>query len=151
MRRLSDFETALVQHYNITPENISDKMQELSYADIATWSMHNGFAQVYDKISAAIALESIYKKFWDDNGFDSISIDDVAGWVLTTYLTEDQVMVMSSEEIISYLQNWKYYFGFRKREGNGEFYRRIAFDIWDGNLIQDPNDKNICYIDKPEN
>lgn len=147
MKRLSDFETALVKHYNITPENISDKMQELSYADVATWSMHNGFAQVYDKISAAIALESIYKKFWDEDGFDAPSLEDVAAWVLTTYLDEDTLMTMSSDEIIQYLQNWKYYAGFRKQEGNGEFYRQLAFDVWGGRLIQVDGDPEICYME----
>ena len=150
MKRLSTTETAVVQHYNITPENISEKMNELNYAEIATWCMHNGFTQAFDKISVACMLENIHNKFWDNDGFDCMSIEDVAGWVLTTYLTEDRVMVMSGEEIISYLQNWKYYYGFRKHEGDGELYRYIALDIWSGNLIQDPDDIDICYVTAPE-
>lgn len=153
MKRFTDTELALIKHYNLTPENIVEKMNSLNYAEVATWCMHNGFTESYDKISTGCVLEAIHNKFWANDGFDSISIEDVAAWVLTTYLTETEVMVMSGEEIIKYLQDWKYFFGFRKHEGRGELYRQLAFQVWDGDLVQDPNNDEIWYIerDKMEN
>ena len=148
MKRFTETELAVIKQWHLTPENIVEKMNNLNYAEVASWCMHNGFPTAYDKISVGCALQSIHDKFWSDDGFDSISIEDVAAWVLTTYLTEDRVMVMSGDEIIKYLQDWKYFFGFRKHEGRGEFYRQLAFQVWDGNLVQDPNNDEIWYIER---
>lgn len=143
MKRLTEAETAVVKHFNITPENIG--MVD-NFSEIATWCMQNGYAEVYDKISAANMIERIEDIFWASDGFDVMSIEDVAAWVLITYVPEE-FPYWSSDEIINYLQKWKYYFGFRKMEGWGEVYRHDAFDVLDGVMVQDPNSEDICYVD----
>lgn len=147
MKRLTEAETAVVKHFHITPENIHNFTD---FSGLATFCMHEGYPEAYDKISAGLMLMGIEKKFWDDEGFDALSLEDVAGWVLTTYLTKEEVITMCSDEIISKLQDWKYYCGFRKKEGWGEHYRSIALQIWDGTIIQKPDDEDIFYVEKEE-
>lgn len=145
MRRLTDAQTAVVKQYNLTPENIGEKRDTLDCAEISTWCRQNGYTEGDSPMAVKLMLERIDDKFWDSDGFDAVVIEDVATWVLTTYLTLPQLQAMSDEQIIEYLQNWKYFFGFRKHEGNGWRYRLAAYDAFMGLVQQDLEDEEIYY------
>lgn len=127
MLKFTDQELTAIRQFNLMPENID----ETGYDNLPLDLYH-----------------SIRKKFWPDDpwdGFDALSIEDVAIWVLTTYLTRVQVEKMSGVEIIEFLQDWKYYFGFRKHEGDGDLYRHLALEAFDGKLVLCDINKEIYY------
>lgn len=153
MKRLNELETAVVKYWHITPENIIQKSGELNYDEVVAWCKQLGYNEIKDRIDLVQLLHAIRNKFWPEDpsdGFTNIELDEVGGWVLATYLKETELDTMSNEEIIKYLQSWKYYFGFRKYEGYGGYFRSIANDIFAGLLIQDPNDEEIYYINNWE-
>lgn len=154
MKRLTNDELAFVKAFNVKPDDWQDLQYKPSrkwdYAEIATWCMHNGIAPyVHDKISAADFLKGIEDKFWDDEGFDALSLEDVAIWVLTTYYTYDQIHDMTLVQVIQALQDWKYFCGFRKiADFDAIQALSCALGVFDGYLVQDPDSDDVFYIEK---
>ena len=153
MKRLTKDETMIVKGMNLKPENwTSDNVPSPPDEDeVFAWCEEHGVPSVKTKKDAAHIMKSIEKKFFPKNpgdGFDGISLEDIAGWVLTTYLTRDDVLNMTEREVIDFLQDWKYFFGFRKCDGMAYDYKMTAIEIFDGALVQNPKSKEIEYIDK---
>lgn len=126
MLKFTDQELDAIRQFNLTPENIDETHENLPL------DLYHSIRQKF-----------LPKDPWD--GFDELSLEDVAVWVLTTYLTREQVEKMSDVEIIGFLQSWKYYFGFRKHEGQGDFYQSLALAVFDGELVLDNDGEDIYY------
>ena len=152
MKRLTNDELAFVKAFKVKPDDWQDwsfkPARAWDYTEIATWCMHNGVAPyVHDAISAADFLKGIEKKFWDEDGFDGMSLEEVSVWVFVTYYTYEEVRSMSLLQGIRALQDWKYYGGFRKVDDLDVIRaQNAALSVFEGYLIQDPDDDNVSYI-----
>ena len=151
MRRLTKDETDVIKGMRIMPEDwsYSGKRRPPTAEEVAEWCAENGVRKVKGKAGAHRLLKSIEGKFFPkdpSDGFDEISLEDVATWVLTTYLKREDVEAMSEDETIEFLQDWKYHFGFRKQEGMASVYRANALELFDGRLMQARKSKEIEYV-----
>ena len=78
-------------------------------------------ACVYAKQMYDVDLPALYHKCMLD--IDGISVDYEAPYIIYTLLTEEELDKMTDKQLIEWLRDWKYFYGWRKHE---EWDARIA-------------------------
>ena len=147
MKRLTDIEVKVIKHFNITATQIQmadndEWMPPLSV--VATFCMHNGYPIVYDKISAGLFLMNLGDKILEPE--DAFSREDLAVWLLTNYFTREELEHMSYEDILKFLQDWKYFNGFRKDSVYDVMvYMYNAQAVFDGLYVLDEDKEEIAF------
>ena len=150
MKKLLKVEYAVLRHFDIKPTDIqmADGMDWMPpLADVATFCMHEGYGYAaYDKVTAGLLLYNLAEKLCtsEDDYFAKV---DLATWVLSHYFTKEELMKLSAKDCVKFLQDWKYYFGFRKMdESDAETYIYNAIQVLDGKWHLDENDEEISYV-----
>ena len=147
MKKLTELEYMVMKHFDIKPTDIqmaNDDEWMPSLSAVATFCMHNNFHHiVYDKLSAYSFLVVLANKLCDIE--DGISLEDLAIWVLSNYLTPEELEKMSGEDVEKFLKDWKYFCGFRKCDGNGMQYKWDTFALWNGKMVLDEDSEDIYY------
>lgn len=147
MKKLTELEYMVMRHFDIKPTNIQMANGEEwmpSLEEVASFCMHNNFHHiVYNKLSAYSFLVDLANKLCDIE--DGISLEDLAIWVLSNYLTPEELEKMDEKAVETFLKDWKYFCGFRKCDGNGMYYKWDTFAYWNGEKVLDPDSEDIYY------
>ena len=111
---------------------------EPTYAEIATWCMHAGIAEVYDVLSAGAFLDCLHEKF--NNVEDSISVENLGIYLFRTFLTREEMEDLLHQPPVEvcddgyrftasakFLKDWKYFNGFRKID-DADYILEMALD-----------------------
>lgn len=156
MVKLTPNETALVKAFNIVPEDWMSyscaPARKWDYAAMCQWAIANGMPELGYYRAMNKMIKNLYQKFFDDEGFDGMALDDIAIWVLSNYLYKWQLEDMDSTKVLEFLQSWKYFFGFRKWEKQeADIAKHYALRVMDGTYILDPESADIYYIDNLPN
>lgn len=61
-----------------------------------------------------VDLAAFLKKNLDQNDTDSISLEYVATYLFYTFFSEEELLNIFSEDALKWLQDYRYYLGFRK-------------------------------------
>lgn len=149
MTRLTKMEEAVLFGMHITPNMWQDPERCPPSAEaVLDWCVEHGFLEATTgaKDVAEKLLCDIQRKIADPDGADNISLEDEATWILSKTFTKDQLLGMTDEEIVRWLQDWKYYFGFRKKEGWGGIYKYNAVAAIDGRLVLSDEDEDVVYV-----
>lgn len=147
MKKLTELEEKITLGMKIKPNMWQDPdLNPPSTEMILKWCEENDISEIKSESDALNILKSIEHKIADPEDQDSISIEDEATWVLSKMFTREQLLDMNEDKVIAFLQDWKYYFGFRKMEGWGDIFRDNAIDTLDGKLVLDEDDDHISYI-----
>ena len=138
MKIWTDIETKVIDAFGIRATDIQmangDEWMP-SLAEVATFCMHEGYAPVYDKITADIFLTKIANKICEAE--DSISLEDCGIFLLSHYFTVKELESMNREQVLQFLQDWKYYYGFRKADlRDADMMRWMAISLLEGRLEQ---------------
>ena len=150
MLKLTDIEIKVMDHFHIVPNNFNGEGSLPSYREIGTWLAESGLCLVRPQTRCKIVLASLRKKLWDQFEPDSISIEDTATWVLSHYFSLEELEVMRPEDAEKFLQNWKYFLGFRKCEGWGDTYIHNAMRALRGEIVLDEKSKDYFYVEKKQ-
>lgn len=125
--------------------------EEPTLSEVAEYCMHNGIAEVYDKISAATFLKHLHEKF--NTVEDSISLEMLAIYIFRTFFStaqlEEMLAAPSNDGVrpsALWLQDWKYNFGFRKWQDADYLVR----DALNPNIKLDTSEDEIWYNDYDE-
>lgn len=151
MKKLTDIEEKIMLGMNIYPNLWQDngKFPPDAKQILAWCSTHGLKKEVRSEEDAERILQAIHDKTATPDSDDGISLEDTAAWILSKSFSREQLLGMSDEEIIEWLQNWKYYFGFRKKEGWGSSYKASAIAVLDGEMeLADDPDNDLMYVCK---
>lgn len=109
-----------------------------TYAEVATWCMQAGIAEVYDTLSAGAFLDYLYKKF--NNIEDAISAENLGVYLFRTFLTREEMEQMLRQPPLEtgdngyrltasakFLKDWKYFNAFRKVD-DADYILEMALD-----------------------
>lgn len=126
MRRLTENEIRFVKETGITATVIQcnewDRSQCSNYAD----------AEKLADEKYGINLDDFSSVLLDDN-YDSISLEYDAVYLLYTFLTREELENMSGNEVLEWLKNFKYWFGYRKYDVDLAYMHRCeALEVYDG-------------------
>ena len=156
MKVLTENEIKLMDGLRITPNQLNgetdvykDEDQPRPYPlleKVLDFCLHNGITEVHDKLSAHKFLDGLAAKLTEAE--DSCSLEDTAAWVLSHYFTREQLEKMTGEEAEEYLQDWKYWCGFRKCQGWGNTYIEEACQVLDGDLVPGECEGDLMYRPK---
>lgn len=148
MKRLTDAEIAVMDHFRIVPNNFNGEGRLPEADEVEEW-LRSGPQELsgidVSHLTGAAILGSLRRKLWDDFEDDAISLEDTATWVLSHYFTASQLMEMQPKEAEEFLRNWKYFLGFRKCDGWGMIYLQNAISALSGELKLDPYDDEYFY------
>lgn len=148
MKKLTALEERILLGMKIVPNmwQDADKLPPTGH-EVYHWCVEHGLrAEIHDSPAYAESLvSSILRKISSDDD-DAISLEDEATWILSKTFSVDELLRMTGEEIIAWLQEWKYFRGFRKREGWGECYKNNAIAALEGDLILAPGGDDVMYI-----
>lgn len=142
MKILNELEVAVVDHFNLTANYFSmgeldgQRDQHIENHAVYLYCQEIGHTEIDNDAKADTLMRTIESKVCCEE--DSISLESTAAWILSHYLTAEQLRAMSDKDIEYYLRNWKYWFGFRKCDGWGEYYRQLALEVLDGSMVLDP-------------
>ena len=136
MKRLTSLEEKVLLGMDIVPNIWQDaNLFPPSTKEIVKWCAENGLGdEIKTEEEALKLLISIRDKIADPEDGDALSLEDEATWILSKSFTKERLMEMTAEEIVDWLQDWKYYFGFRKMEGWGDIYKRNAIAALEGSI-----------------
>lgn len=152
MRKLTEVEYEVMRHFDITATKIQmadgDEWMP-SLADVAAFCMHQGYSyEVYDKITAGILLTKLANKITNPDE-DAFSLEDLATWLFTHYYTKQELKELPCEDAVSFLKDWKYFFGFRKLDAaTVANYIDNALAVFDGEYELCKNSDEIMYLRK---
>lgn len=126
MRRLTENEIRFVKETGITATVIQcnewDRSQCSNYAD----------AEKLADEKYGINLDEFSSVLLDDN-YDSISLEYDAVYLLYTFLTRKELENMNGNEVLEWLKNFKYWFGYRKYDVDLAYMHRCeALEVYDG-------------------
>ena len=102
-----------VQNIPVSPEMI--KLQFESFAN------QYGF-DLYD----------LYEKTCNLENSDSISLEYEATYLFYTFFTKEELEKLTDEEATKWIQDFKYYFGYRKWDDGNLVYVKEAIEIYEG-------------------
>lgn len=153
MKKLLKVEIEVLKHFDITATKIqmADGNEWMPPLDeVATFCMHNGYSYAaYDKVTAGLLLYNLADKITEPE--DAISLEDLATWLLTNYFTRAELEEVTSEDALKFLQDWKYFGGFRKTDPDRAMvYLWNALAVFDGAYILNPDSEDIEYIRNEE-
>ena len=112
MKKLTQQEIKVMDAFKITPNALN--LEE--WRDGGHYPSTEEVIQVLGNISeeeATAIMESLRSKLLDIN-YDFISNIEQGTWVMDHYFTLEQLKSLSPEEGIRFLQDWKYWCGYRK-------------------------------------
>lgn len=89
--------------------------------------------------------EFIDKNLSVDNGdYDGISLEFVATYLLYTFFTKEQLENLTNEAAVEFLQDYRYFFGFRKWYAGDMHYRLPYID----EAIEIYNGERVFYVEE---
>ena len=126
MRRLTENEIRFIKETGVTATVIQcdewDRSQCSNYAD----------AEKLADEEYGINLDEFSSVLLDDN-YDSISLEYDAVYLLYTFLTREKLKNMNGNEVLEWLKNFKYWFGYRKYDIDLAYMHRCeALEVYDG-------------------
>lgn len=86
----------------------------------------------------------------DNNDFDGISLEYVATYLFYCFFTKEELEKLTDEEATKFLQDYRYYGGFRKWDGGNLPFAQEAIEIYNGERVFYLQDKNVWNIRKDE-
>ena len=99
--------------------------------------------------------EFIKKNLGDDLGdYDAISLEYVATYLLYCFFSKEELEKMTDKEATKFLQDYRYYFGFRKHDSGNMQFVQEALEVYDGSRVfYEADDGNIenARVDEIEN
>ncbi len=125
MRQLAENEIKFFKETNFTPTVFQcDEYNRTPFKSYAE-------AEKVAKEKYAINLDSLLTDCLKD--WDGISLEYDATYLLYTFFTADELKEMSAKEALDFLQNFKYFTGYRKwSEEHAEQGIQEAIQIYDG-------------------
>lgn len=154
MKKLTDIEIKIIKYFNITPTKIQEAVAAEwmpSLAEVVEFCKRDccTYPAVHNEIEAEYFLRDLAEKILEPE--DCMSKVDLATWLLTNYFTRQELEDTPYEEILEFLKDWKYFFGFRKDDVHDVMtYVWDAQAVFDGAYILNPNGTDIEYIRKEE-
>ena len=126
MRRLTENEIRFIKETGVTATVIQcdewDRSQCSNYADAK---------RLADK-EYGINLDEFSNVLLDAN-YDSISLEYDAVYLLYTFLTREKLENMNDSEVLEWLRDFKYWFGYRKYDIDLAYMHRCeALEVYDG-------------------
>ena len=126
MRRLTENEIRFIKETGITATVIQcdewDRSQCFNYED----------AERLADEEYGINLQEFLHVLADAN-YDSISLEYDAVYLLYTFLTREELENMSEDQVLEWLQNFKYWCGYRKYDVySADMNRCEALEVYDG-------------------
>lgn len=129
MKKFTDAEIKFVKETKFTPTVY--QCGEYNKTPFKTFAE----AEKVAKEKYNVDLESFLDKCLDDNDSDAISLEYAATYLFYSFFTRDELMGMDIDDGLKFLQDFKYFCGFRKWD---EFSTALAIDdairIYDGIL-----------------
>lgn len=77
-------------------------------------------------------LYDLYEKTCNPENSDSVSLEYEATYLFYTFFTHEELEKLTDEEATKWLQDFKYYFGYRKWDGGNLTYVKEAIEIYEG-------------------
>lgn len=77
-------------------------------------------------------LYDLYEKTCNLDNSDQISLEYEATYLFYTFFTQEELEKLTDEEATKWLQDFKYYFGYRKWVGGNLTYVKEAIEIYEG-------------------
>lgn len=125
MRQLAENEIKFFKETNFTPTVF--QCDEYSRTPFHSYAE----AEKAAKEKYSINLDSLLTDCLNDS--DSISLEYDATYLLHTFFTQDELKEMKAKEALKFLQDFKYFNGFRKwSEEQAEVEIQEALQIYDG-------------------
>lgn len=126
MRRLTENEIRFIKETGVTATVIQcdewDRSKCSSYID----------AEKLADEEYGINLDEFSSVLLNDN-YDSISLEYDAVYLLYTFLTREELENMNGNEVLEWLKNFKYWFGYRKYDVDLAYMHRCeALEVYDG-------------------
>ena len=126
MRRLTENEIKFIKETGVTATVIQcdewDRSQCSSYVD----------AEKMADEEYGINLDEFSNVLLDAN-YDSISLEYPAVYLLYTFLTREELENMNDSEVLEWLRDFKYWFGYRKYDIDLAYMHRCeALEVYDG-------------------
>lgn len=148
MKRLTECETKVMDEFHITPNALSlgEWDEGYSYPDfrkVSEFCSGHGMGDGDTPSKAKDLVESLGRKLLFEE--DSFSEDDTAAFILSRRFTRDELLAMDPSRIEGFMKDWKYFFGYRKCDGNGMAYKVRAIELLDGRIVEDTSTDELCY------
>lgn len=148
MLKLTDIEIKVMDHFHIVPNNFNGEGALPTSREIGDWLAENDICTAHQHARGKIILNALRRKLWDRFESDSISIEDAATWALSHYFSLEELEAMQPKDAEKFLQDWKYFGGFRKCDGWGDTYIYNAMRALRGEIVPDKKSKDYFYIEK---
>lgn len=161
MRLLTDNEIKCLKETRITPTVIQcDEWEKTIFADkFKEIEEHTESTEVADAIRKYvdyyvkehydIDLHDFYTDLMRD--YDGISLEEEAPYVIYCLLTEEELDSKTDKELLYWLQDWKYFLGYRKAdELDAQIARHEAKGLFNGAREVRTYEDGSIYISKLE-
>lgn len=147
MRKLTLLEKMLVDFFDLYPNMWQDE-KFVKQFEIPTDRDLRVFAEEEDIDIDEVreAFDSLEEKFNSEE--DALSIDDLGAWVLASKFNQDELVELAKDgkKALKVLQDWKYYYGFRKTDAwTASQYADKARMVRIGLYELDPDCDEITY------
>ena len=104
--------------YQIQNIPVSPEMMQLQF---------ESFANQY-----GFNLNDLYEKTCNLENSDSVSLKYEATYLFYTFFTQEELEKFTDEQATTWLQDFKYYFGYRKWDGGNLIYVKEAIEVYEG-------------------
>lgn len=126
MRRLTENEIRFIKETGVTPTVIQcyewDRSKCSNYGDAKELAYTKYGVDLQKLLNDLVDIE-----------YDSISLEYDATYLLYTFLTREELENMSDDKILEWLQNFRYWYGYRKYDVSlANINRYEALEIYNG-------------------
>lgn len=139
MQRLTKQEWKFLKDNNLTPTVIQcDEWKRSTFRNL------KDAVKTAEKLG--INFEDLTNKMFGD--MDFITLENEAVYVLYNWFTEEELENLTDEEVTKFLQDWKYFGGYRKWDGGNLCYVEEALQVYHGQKFFeiDPQDSQIWVV-----
>lgn len=157
MRKLTENEVAFVKETGFTPTvyqcreyyrtTFYDMKLDKKDYDPAE-GYHYQLAKKVAREKYNVDLDEFLKKNISQslNDGDSISLEYVATYLFYLFFTEEELQRMTNEAATEFLKNYRYYYGFRKWDGDNLTYVNDAIRAYEGEIeFYEDADGNVLW------
>lgn len=161
MRLLTEQEIKFLKDTHITPTVIQcDEWKRTIFADEmpetnSEYKKHQAGNKIFSHACTKareqykVDLIDLYEKIMRDQDF--ISLQGEAPYILYCFLTKEELEQKTCDEVLEWLRDWKYYFGFRKWNSlDAAIVCQEALDLYNGVREIATFDDGCIYIQEKE-
>lgn len=132
MKQLTDQEIRFIKETGWSPTicqmgYAECELERTAFCDLDPVNAMHAFHRKANEFSVDEYL--LYKKLTDED--DTISLEHEAVYLFYTFFNKDQLEKLTNDEALNWLQDFQYFFGYRKWE-EVLFYVQEAIDVYDG-------------------